>query len=63
LIPRCPHADLFSDIGRAWLKRQPAPPDEILTIERHILELIRHGEDLDLLRLLRLHSVTMPSNG
>jgi transposase len=49
LIPRCPHADLFSRIGRQWLQRQPLPSDEILAIERHVSELDRLGEDLDLL--------------
>ena len=39
LIPLCPHADLFSRIGRAWLQRQPLPSDEILAIERHVREL------------------------
>lgn len=49
LIPRCPHADMFSQIGRAWLKRQPLPDDETMAIERHLRELDRLGEDLELL--------------
>lgn len=49
LIPRCPHADLFSRVGRQWLQRQALPSDEILAIERHVRELDRLGEDLDLL--------------
>jgi transposase len=49
LIPRCPHADLFSRVGREWLKRQPHPADEILAIERHVRELDRLGEDLEVL--------------
>jgi transposase len=49
LIPRCPHADLFSRVGRVWLKRQPLPSDEILAIERHVRELDRLGEDLEVL--------------
>jgi transposase len=49
LIPRCPHADLFSRVGREWLKRQPLPSDEILAIERHVRELDRLGEDLEVL--------------
>jgi transposase len=49
LIPRCPHADLFSGVGRVWLKRQPLPSDEILAIERHVRELDRLGEDLEVL--------------
>src|SRR5215211_3113853 len=46
LIPRCPHADLFSGVGRAWLLRQPVPEDERGAIERHIRELDRLTEDL-----------------
>ena len=49
LIPRCPHADMFSQIGRTWLKRQPFPDDETMAIERHLRELDRLGEDLELL--------------
>ena len=49
LIPKCPHADLFNRRGRAWLSRQPLPDDERAAIERHIRELDRLGEDLDLL--------------
>ncbi len=46
LIPRCPHADLFGRLGRAWLVRQPVPDDERAAIERHMRELDRLGEDL-----------------
>ena len=46
LIPRCPHADLFSGVGRAWLLRQPIPEDELMDIERHVRELDRLSEDL-----------------
>jgi len=49
LIPLCPHADLFSRVGRAWLQRQPLPSDEVLAIERHVRELDRLGEDLEVL--------------
>jgi transposase len=49
LIPRWPHADLVSRVGREWLKRQPLPSDEILAIERHVRELDRLGEDLEVL--------------
>uniref|UniRef100_UPI002180B3D7 IS110 family transposase n=1 Tax=Rhizobium lentis TaxID=1138194 RepID=UPI002180B3D7 len=35
LIPKCPHADLFNNRGRDWLKRQPLPADEQIAIERH----------------------------
>lgn len=49
LIPPCPHTDPFNGPGRAWLARQPLPDDERAAIERHIRELDRLGEDLDLL--------------
>src|SRR4051812_1795345 len=47
LIPPCPHADLFGRLGRSWLERQPVPSDEVATIVRHLRELDRLGEDLD----------------
>ena len=46
LIPPCPHADLFSKVGRSWLERQPVPDDERVAIERHVRELDRMGDDL-----------------
>ena len=46
LIPKCPHADLLNQRGRAWLARQPVPDDERVAIERHVRELDRLGEDL-----------------
>ncbi len=49
LVPRCPHADLFGGVGRAWLKRQMLPADEAEAIGRHNRELDRLAEDLELL--------------
>ena len=49
LIPKCPHADLFGRLGRAWLARQPLPDDERAAIERHIRELDRLSDDLEVL--------------
>jgi transposase len=49
LIPPCPHADLFSGLGRAWLGRQELPGDEVAAIARHLRELDRLGEDLAVL--------------
>ncbi len=49
LIPPCPHADLFGRLGRSWLGRQELPVDERAAIERHLRELDRLGEDLELL--------------
>jgi transposase len=48
LIPPCPH-DLFAQLGRQWLGRQMLPDDERVAIERHLRELDRLGEDLDVL--------------
>jgi transposase len=49
LVPPCPHAELFNGPGRAWLARQVLPDDERATIERHLRELDRLGEDLAVL--------------
>jgi len=46
LIARCPHAELFTRPGRAWLNRQALPDDELAAIERHLRELDHLGEDL-----------------
>ena len=49
LVPKCPHADLFSKRGRDWLARQSLPDDERMAIDRHVRELDRLGEDLAVL--------------
>ena len=49
LIPKCPHADLFNQRGRAWLSRRELPEDECQAIGRHLRELDRLGEDLAVL--------------
>jgi len=49
LIPPCPHADLFGRLGRSWLGRQELPDDERAAIGRHLRELDRLAEDLELL--------------
>ena len=49
LVPLCPHADLFGRLGRLWLDGQPLPDDERAAIARHLRELDRLGEDLDVL--------------
>jgi len=48
-IPPCPHADLFSRLGRAWLGRQALPEDEVAAIGHHLRELDRLAEDLAVL--------------
>jgi len=49
LVPPCPHADLFGRLGRTWLGQQVLPDDERVAIERHLRELDRLGEDLEVL--------------
>ena len=45
LVPKCPHADLFNQRGRAWLAQQVVPDDERAAVERNIRELDRLTED------------------
>lgn len=45
LVPKCPHADLFNQRGRAGLARQIVPEDERAAIERNVRELNRLTED------------------
>ena len=45
LVPKCPHADLFNQRGRAWLARQAVPDDERTAIDRDTRELDRLTED------------------
>jgi transposase len=49
LVPPCPHADLFGRLGRTWLGQQMLPDDERTAIDRHLRELDRLGEDLEVL--------------
>jgi transposase len=49
LVPPCPHAELLNGPGRAWLARQVLPDDGRATIDRHLRELDRLGEDLAVL--------------
>jgi transposase len=46
LIPACPHQDLCAPKGRAWSREQVLPAEERLAIERHLVELDRLSEDL-----------------
>ena len=47
-MPAC-RSVLFGRLGRSWLGRQELPVDERAAIERHLRELDRLGEDLELL--------------
>jgi transposase len=46
LVPTCPHADILSGAGRAWLAAQRLPEDERAAVERHMRVLDRLAEDL-----------------
>ncbi len=46
LVPTCPHADLFSKVGRRWLGRQELPADEWRSVEALVRQLDFHGDEL-----------------
>ncbi len=49
LVPSCPHADILSRKGRAWMAAQPLPDDERAALERHVRECDRLADDLQVL--------------
>jgi transposase len=46
LAPTCPHADLFSRVGRRWLAGQELPADEWRSVEALLRQLDFHGDEL-----------------
>jgi transposase len=46
LVPTCPHADLFSGVGRRWLRDQDLPADEWRSVEALLRQLDFHGDEL-----------------
>lgn len=46
LVPTCPHADLFSGVGRRWLAAQTLPADEWRSVCALMRQLDFHGEEL-----------------
>jgi hypothetical protein len=46
LVPTCPHADLFSGVGRRWLTNQVLPADERRSVDALIRQLDFHGDEL-----------------
>lgn len=46
LVPTCPHADLFSRVGRRWLFKQSLPADEWRSVEALLRQLDFHGDEL-----------------
>jgi transposase len=46
LVPTCPHADLFSGVGRRWLRAQDLPADEWRSVDALLRQLDFHGDEL-----------------
>lgn len=46
LAPTCPHADLFSGVGRRWLRSQDLPADEWRSVDALLRQLDFHGDEL-----------------
>jgi len=46
LVATCPHADLFSGVGRRWLFTQDLPADEWRSVEALLRQLDFHGAEL-----------------
>lgn len=46
LVPTCPHADLFSGVGRRWLFAQDLPTDEWRSVDALLRQLDFHGDEL-----------------
>lgn len=46
LVPTCPHADLFSGVGRRWLAGRDLPADEQRSVDALIRQLDFHGDEL-----------------
>lgn len=46
LAPTCPHADLFSGVGRRWLRTQDLPEDEWRSVDALLRQLDFHGDEL-----------------
>jgi len=46
LAPTCPHADLFSGVGRRWLAQRQLPVDEWRSVNALLRQLDFHGDEL-----------------
>ena len=44
LVSTCPHADLFSGVGRRWLATQTLPADEWRSVDALVRQLDFHGD-------------------
>jgi transposase len=46
LVPTCPHADMFSGVGRNWMSKQDVPAVEWRSIDALLRQLDFHGDEL-----------------
>lgn len=46
LVPTCPHADMFSGVGRRWLADQSLPSDEWRSVDALLRQLDFYGDEL-----------------
>jgi transposase len=61
LVPTCPHADLFSGVGRKWLFAQDLPADEWRSVEALLRQLDFHGDELgDVQRDIAIDAIDDP---
>ncbi len=61
LVPTCPHADLFSGVGRRWLAKQNLPADEWRSVEALLRQLDFHRDELaDLERDIAVDAIDDP---
>ncbi len=61
LAPTCPHADLFSGVGRRWLAHQNLPCDEWRSVEALLRQLDFHGDELaDVERDIAIEAIDDP---
>jgi len=63
LAPTCPHADLFSRVGRRWLRSQDLPGDEWRSVDALLRQLDFHGDELaDVERDIAVEAIDDPSS-
>ena len=61
LVPTCPHADLFSGVGRRWLAAQALPADEWRSVDALLRQLDFHGDELaDVERDIAIEAIDDP---
>jgi transposase len=61
LVPTCPHADVFSGVGRRWLATQTLPADEWRSVDALVRQLDFHGDELaDVERDIAIEAINDP---